>query len=118
MNKLDEDCKACKDPQIAKKIAKQRKDLITIVRNDGNLQGAVRREIIPKRRTKVDEDVTADTHIICRNCKSYFKKGYLYRHKKNCFARINSGDINDVARKQYVMESLIYVACEKNIVRF
>ena len=92
-------------------VVQRRKNLITILRNDGNLESASRGQIIPKRLPKGDIEVTADSHFICVSCKSYFKKGYLYRHRKKCFA--NNENHDNVQRKQHIIESLIYVACEK-----
>lgn len=92
--------------------SKIRKQLIALIRNDGNLTPGLHGEIRPKRLMK-DEEATDETHTFCPDCKSQLKKTYLSRHRKYaCFAK-KSNDDDSVERKQEVMNSYIYVACNK-----
>lgn len=90
----------------------QRAQLLTLLRNDGNMDAAEHGFIIPKRLIK-GEEITAETHIICSTCKSYFKKGYISRHKKACFAKSKDEDL--VSRRSAVMDSYVYSACHRKL---
>lgn len=88
----------------------RRKHLVTLLRNNGNLGAALQGAIIPKRLIKNDK-ISQNTHIICPTCKSYFKKGYLFRHTKTCFAKNKKQNISE--KQSAVMNSYIYSACHK-----
>lgn len=95
--------------QFEKKIPKTKKSVLTFIRNSGNMDNALRGEIIPKRLIK-GEIVTSQTHIICPSCKSYYKKEYLYRHRKKCFANPNA---RKEKGQQAIVNSFMYIVCQK-----
>jgi hypothetical protein len=86
----------------------ERKKLLTLIRNNGNLEAGIRGHIIPKRRIR-GQEADEDTYIICSHCKSYIKKIYLCRHEKRCFANTKT----DCGRSHAVIDSFIYSACQK-----
>ncbi|XP_068901358.1 uncharacterized protein [Tenebrio molitor] len=91
-----------------KKNDPERKKLLTLIRNNGNLEAGIRGHIIPKRRIR-GQEADEDTYIICSHCKSYIKKIYLCRHEKRCFANTKT----DCGRSHAVIDSFIYSACQK-----
>lgn len=60
---------------------KRRQQILTVIQNDGNLQGSLRGEINLKRLPQ-KEEVLEESYVICQYCKSYFKRQYLRRHQK------------------------------------
>ncbi|KAK4874171.1 hypothetical protein RN001_013531 [Aquatica leii] len=91
-----------------KKSDPERKKLLSLIRNEGNLEAGVRGHIIPKRRV-LGQEADEDTYIVCTYCKSYLKKKYLCRHVKRCFANTET----DSGRSHAVIDSFIYSACQK-----
>lgn len=83
-----------------------RKRLLSIIRNDGNLDNAIRGKIIPKKR-KIGEVVDEGNYSICVHCKGYYKRLSLSRHMKKCFAK---KDDNPLQAKPLV-QSLIFSSC-------
>lgn len=96
---------------IQEEDLQKRKQLIALLRNDGNMDSAINGRILPKRKIK-HEEASAETHSFCPDCKTQLKLSYLSRHRKTCFAKKPNDDA-DVARKQEVMNSFIFVACQK-----
>ena len=73
------------------KNSKARKNLIALIRNNGNLDPALQGQINPKRR-KFGVEIIEDDYAICIYCNGYFKRLCLSRHVKTCFA--NNDKIN------------------------
>lgn len=69
------------DPNKTKKEVRQ---LITLIRNQGNLDSALLGFVIPKKKTKDAADVD---HEICRYCNGFYHKKSLTRHLQSCFAK-------------------------------
>lgn len=84
----------------------ERKRLLSLIRNDGNLDNAIRGKIIPKKR-KIGDVINDKNYAICVHCKGFYKRLSLSRHMKKCFAK---KDDNPTHGKPLV-ESLIFSAC-------
>lgn len=89
------------------KKSKERKELLALIRNEGNLEASTRGEIIPKRET-TGTNRDENEYAICKFCKAWFKRLYLSRHYKGCFANLDRDDI-----KQPLMDSIVYATCQK-----
>lgn len=88
--------------------SKEKKDLISIIRNDGNLDNGIRGKIIPKKRV-LGETIDDNNYAICKFCKGFYKRLSLSRHVKKCFAKPIDSDNS----KRALSDSLIYSACHK-----
>nr|CAI5858945.1 unnamed protein product [Callosobruchus analis] len=103
-------CKFCEDKVVSKHFARhlernhsnerevreifscksgsiERKRLLAILRNEGQLQSGVHGEIIPKKCLRSDDEICPDEYAICVYCKGFYKRLHLSRHMKTCFAR-------------------------------
>lgn len=85
----------------------QRKKLIALIRNEGNLSTSYNWKIIPKKLDKASGIVSQKDYAICIHCKAYFKKSSLSRHVRNCFANETAA----VGRSRALSDSLVYTAC-------
>lgn len=85
--------------------SKERKRLLEIIRNSGNLEAALRGYIIPKRRNL--NNCIAD-FAICIHCKGYYRRHCLTRHRKTCFANTDKKSTTNA-----VTESIIFSASQK-----
>lgn len=127
-------CKFCESPIISKHFArhlerkhskerevceifslppqsKDRKNLLAILRNEGNLENALNGEIIPKKLLSKAHQVSKNDYRICMHCKGYYKKNSLSRHVGKCFANSNSATVS--SRDRILSKSLVYSACQK-----
>jgi hypothetical protein len=105
--KLEESCKK-NGPKEKKEIKQEKKTLIALIRNMGNMKGSENGVIIPKRRS--DKETTEDIYTLCPYCKGYFLKSFLVRHDKICPARkIQRSE----GRSNALACSLVYMACQK-----
>lgn len=92
--------------------SKERKQLLALMRNEGNLTEAEHGEIIPKRCQK-NEKPTSGNYTLCVHCKGLFKKHSLHRHVKKCFA------VKCHEPKQHALaDSLIFTASQKALHTF
>lgn len=91
--------------------SKERKNLLSIIRNEGNLSNAVNGEIIPKKILNKSESVLNTDYSICMHCKGYYKRNNLSRHVKKCFANTTSEASNN--RDRTLSKSLVFSACQK-----
>lgn len=101
----------CEDQVVTllglKKGSEERKALLTLIRNNGNMESHV---LIPKKLEKAGYEVSTETHVMCSACHSYLKRRYLFRHRKNCFAA--KGNELPPGRSA-ITDSMIYAACKK-----
>lgn len=108
--------KHAQEPAVAEIMAtedsKLKKELIALIRNDGNLSSGLNGRFIPKRLVK-GKEINEQTHTFCSDCKAQIKISYLSRHKNICFARKTNKDDENIKRKQELMNSYIFVACQK-----
>lgn len=88
----------------------ERKRLLQLLRNAGNLDPAIRGHIIPKKRQIFHEAKETD-YAICVYCKGYYKRLCLSRHMKKCFAKDSTSESNNAKRP--LAESLVYSASLK-----
>lgn len=86
-----------------------RRSMLMIIRNEGNLDSALRGHIIPKKRP-LHFDVDNADFAICIHCKGYYKRLSLSRHMKKCFAKVTP--VNETTSRPLI-NSLIYSACKK-----
>lgn len=59
---------------------------ITLLRNQGNLEGALTDHIVPKKR-KTNEELPITELEIWKCCNGFYRKRSLSRHVKKCFAK-------------------------------
>ncbi|KAK4885603.1 hypothetical protein RN001_001874 [Aquatica leii] len=90
--------------------SKERKKLLLLLRNAGNLELAIRGHIIPKKRLSIQE-VQENDYAICIYCKGYYKRLCLSRHMKKCFAKTSESNTGNYKRP--LAESLVYSASQK-----
>lgn len=90
-----------------------RRRLLSLLRNEGNLDYSIRGQVIPKRRdfTEITYVNNDGNYVICPHCKAYFKRLCLSRHVKKCFAKPETDA--DVRVSRPLNSSLIYTACQK-----
>ncbi|KAJ8970651.1 hypothetical protein NQ314_001089 [Rhamnusium bicolor] len=88
----------------------EKRRLLSLIRNEGNLDCAIRGHIIPKRRMLSKDIENKAEYAICVHCKAYYKRLCLSRHVKNCFAKTPGADGRP---SRPLSESLIYSACQK-----
>lgn len=93
-----------------KKGSVERKNIIALLRNNGNLETALNGNIIPKKR-ELDRDASEDDYAICTHCNAFFKRHCLSRHTKKCFASQSKNKKESNSRP--LSESIIYLACRK-----
>lgn len=84
----------------------ERKQLLSIIRNDGNLENALRGKIIPKKRQTGDV-INENNYAICVHCKAFYKRLSLSRHTNKCVAKKDDESIHG----KPLVESLIFSAC-------
>lgn len=82
----------------------KRKKMLALIRNEGNMDSAIRGQIKPKKWKK-GEEVNESDYAICKFCKGYFKKFSLCRHIKNCFAKPAT---NECSNNKPLIESLVF----------
>nr|CAI5864195.1 unnamed protein product [Callosobruchus analis] len=88
--------------------SKEKKQLLLLIRNQGCLEDGLRGEIIPKKY-KPGEEISERDFALCKSCKGFFKRLYLSRHVKNCFAKpCESEDVSHPLTQSY-----IYTACQR-----
>lgn len=96
-----------RDLQKYKPQSTERKRLLALLRNDGNLNEAAHGVVIPKRQQDRCKPSISD-YSICVHCKAYFKRKTLCRHVKRCFA------IQEPTKKgRALTESAIYASTQK-----
>lgn len=88
--------------------SRERRTLLMFMRSMGNMESADREHLIPKRR-KIGEEADPEEYLICPDCKNFFKKTVLHRHRKRCLAQKKSADI----RSSAIMNSLVFSACRQ-----
>lgn len=88
--------------------SKEKKQIISLIRNEGNLDDAVRGKIIPKKR-KFGVLASEKDYTICKYCKGFYRKLNLSRHVKRCFGKPS----NCQTQNRPLSESLVYTACQK-----
>ncbi|CAG9825783.1 unnamed protein product [Phaedon cochleariae] len=88
--------------------SKEKKQMLSLMRHQGCLDDGLRDKIVPKKY-KPGEEVNEQNFAICKYCKGFFKRLYLSRHVKKCFAKPSGSE--DV--KHPLTESYIYHACQK-----
>lgn len=81
-----------------------------LIRNEGNLDDAIRGKIVPKKRIP-NKDINEADYVICIYCKGFYKRLSLSRHMKTCFAK--NHDCNDIRHVRPLAESLTFTACQK-----
>lgn len=89
--------------------SKERKHLLQILRNQGNLEGAINGKIIPKKRSSAE--ALQNEYAICIYCKGYYKRLSLSRHMRNCFAGDSNKEHSTNTRP--LSESLVHSVCQK-----
>lgn len=92
------------------KDQKKKNQLVTLLRNAGNLEAKNLGIVVPKRRLKGDDEPTEETHLTCQHCHMNLMKTYAYRHRKRCFANPDAGSTD---RSNVVMHSLIASICKQ-----
>lgn len=85
----------------------EKKRLLSLIRNDGNLDNAIRGKVIPKKR-QIGEVIHENNYAICVHCKGFYKRLSLSRHVKKCFAKKGGEPIDGKPLGQ----SLIFSACQ------
>lgn len=88
--------------------SKEKKQLLLLIRNEGNLDDALRGNIIPKKQ-KFNEKVNEKDYAICKYCKGFYKNLCLSRHVKKCFGKPTDCQTKD----RPLSESLVYSTCQK-----
>ncbi|CAH0556796.1 unnamed protein product, partial [Brassicogethes aeneus] len=88
--------------------SKEKKDMLLLLRHQGCLDDGLRGKIIPKKY-KPGEEVNESDFALCKYCKGFFKRLFLSRHVKKCFAK-PSGSSDGT---KPLTESYIYMACQK-----
>nr|CAI5833208.1 unnamed protein product [Callosobruchus analis]CAI5835642.1 unnamed protein product [Callosobruchus analis]CAI5837341.1 unnamed protein product [Callosobruchus analis]CAI5841072.1 unnamed protein product [Callosobruchus analis]CAI5842310.1 unnamed protein product [Callosobruchus analis] len=126
-------CKFCEDKVVSKHFARhlernhsnerevreifscksgsiERKRLLAILRNEGQLQSGVHGEIIPKKCLRSDDEICPDEYAICVYCKGFYKRLHLSRHMKTCFARPGQ---TTTKKLRPLSESIVFSACQR-----
>lgn len=87
-----------------------RRNAIVSLRKKGNfILKQQKNELKPVRRPKNNEnDVSEGEYFPCVHCLGYYKKSYLWRHKKICKSKII--DENKGHRKQHLSEAQTFMA--------
>lgn len=80
----------------------ERKRLLSIIRNERNLDYGIRGKIIPKKR-KIGDVINESKYVICVYCKGFYKRLSLSRHMKKYFAKKHDNPIHG----KPLVESLI-----------
>lgn len=88
----------------------ERRNIIALLRNTGNLDTALNGNIIPKKR-QLDRDASEDDYAICTHCNAFFKRHCLSRHIRKCFASQTTNKEGNNSRP--LNESIVYLACRK-----
>jgi hypothetical protein len=89
----------------------ERKRLIAMLRNEGNLDSGLRGQIIPKKRQFGIPEIQND-YVICIYCKAYYKRLALSRHAKKCFAKPFSDDQPN-NKQRALIESVVFAASNR-----
>lgn len=92
------------------KKSKERKQIITLIRNSGNFDEFLRGTLRPIYTTK---DKSSTSYYPCANCKGLYSKKFLSRHRKKCMA-VNVNENLDKNRHQSASQTLIACAIEGN----
>lgn len=107
------------DDETVKKIRKmtlksnERRNAIIALRKKGNfILNQEKKELKPVRKQnllqKENEKPTEDDYFPCVFCLGYYKKKYLWRHKKICKAKINNE--KEIFRKSHLSEAQTLLA--------
>lgn len=106
-----------KEPEVRKIFSfkvqsTERKQLLALIRNDGNLESAARGFLIPKRR---HPSGTADERMfaICTYCKAYYMRYNLSRHTKTCFVKKSLETPEEKPTRRVLSQSMVFSACNK-----
>lgn len=91
----------------SKPQSSERRKLLCVLRNEGNLEPALHGHIKPKKLIKGKEAHESE-YTICIHCKGYYKRLSLSRHVKKCFAKKN---VVECGRP--LINSLLYSTCQK-----
>lgn len=83
--------------------------MISLLRNEGNIESGLRGEIKPKKWQK-NLPVVEMEYAVCKFCKGCYKRYSLCRHIKKCFANKNT---HNAGNNKPLIESLVYSACQK-----
>ncbi|CAH0549885.1 unnamed protein product [Brassicogethes aeneus] len=106
------DLKEVREIFLHKAGSLERKRLLALVRNVGNLDVALKGHIIPKK-LQASKHVNESDYAICKHCSAYFKRLCLSRHMKNCFAK--KPNATSSTNCNVLSESLIYSVSKKKI---
>lgn len=88
--------------------SKERNQLLSLIRNEGSLDDGLRGKIIPKK-CKAGKEVHQQDYALCKYCKGFYKRRYLSRHIKNCFAKPSGSKDGN----RPLSESFIYEASQR-----
>lgn len=77
------------------------RQLVTLVRNQGNLDAALQGSIIPKK-VKKNENIQNSEFEICKYCNGFYKRSSLTRHLRTCFSKPSD------VQGENLISSLIY----------
>nr|XP_023011705.1 uncharacterized protein LOC111501996 [Leptinotarsa decemlineata] len=87
--------------------SKERRLAIIGLRKKGNfILNSEKQSIKPTRKPKLLGNVNDINYFPCTSCLGYYKKSYLWRHKKNCGAKID----NMGSKTQHLTESQTFLA--------
>lgn len=95
--------------------SREKKHLLTLLRNEGNMDDAIRGNIIPKKRT-MGENINENNFAICPHCKGFYRRLSLSRHVKKCFAK--NPEVAHEFQSGSLVNSLIFSACAKKFGQF
>lgn len=84
--------------------SKERKDALTMIRNNSNFDLFIAGTIRPKRQVSQDNE---NRFYPCIYCKAIYKKTFLHRHSKTCRFNTNKTQMKD----NVVAKSQTQVAC-------
>lgn len=90
----------------------ERKKLLSLLRNEGNLDSAIRGQIKPKKWLKGAE-ISEHDYAICIHCKAYYKRLSLSRHIKKCFAKKVNESVSKANVQGSLIQSVVYSACNR-----
>lgn len=93
---------------VLKPGSNEKKERLSLLRNDGNMDDGLRGKIIPKKRNLL-EDPNDGNYVICKHCKGFYKRLTLSRHVKKCFAK----PTDSRSTGHPLAESLVFSACQK-----
>jgi hypothetical protein len=84
--------------------SEKKKNLISLIRNDGNLENGLNGNVIPKRRQGNWEE---KKFYICQFCKGWYQQLNLSRHQRKCIFKPNG------CTETRLIDSMIYTTCHQ-----